>query len=228
MYTTVRQKIRQARNIFLTSHQNCPDAIGSICAVGNFLKNQNKKIYPYLSEIVPKNLQSLHGALDIRVDKPNLQLFDLFLILDAGDLKQTDLEQELSMVIKGAADQIIINIDHHKTNEYFGNINIVDKNASSTCEIIYGMLKDVNYIITDKIAQCLLTGIISDTGNFTNAATNQKSFNIAAGLIWRGANIFHIINELDEKVGLFADPFYSSFYSFVPDLGYLCGVCTAP
>jgi phosphoesterase RecJ-like protein len=162
----------------------------------SLLKNQNKKIYPYLSEPVPKNLQSLYVSQEIQNQKPDLLIFDLFLILDAGDFKQTCLEKELSFVFKEAADQIIINIDHHKTNEYFGHINIVDKNASSTCEMIYGMLKDTNYIITDKVAQCLLFGIISDTGNFTNAATNQKSLNIAADLIWSGANIFQIIQKL--------------------------------
>ena len=196
MYSLVHQKIKKAQNIFLTSHQNCPDAIGSVCALLDFLKSQNKQVYPFLSEPVPKNLQSLPNSQEIKITKPNLSLYDLFLILDAGDLKQTGLTKELSAVIKNTEDKIVINIDHHKTNEYFGHINLVDKNASSTCEMIYLMLQESDYQITTKIAESLLTGIVGDTGNFTNAATNQASFSIAADLIWQGANIFQIIQRL--------------------------------
>lgn len=64
--------------------------------------------------------------------------------------------------------------------------------------MIYGMLSESEstYHIGEHAAECLLTGITGDTGNFTNAATTEKSFAIAADLIWRGANFFQIIQRL--------------------------------
>lgn len=195
-FNIVHQRINQARNIFLTSHHNCPDAIGSICALTEFLHNRQKSVFPFLSRPVPKHLLNLPCSQEIQTEKSDLSLFDLFLILDAGDLKQTGLEVELSEIIKKTAKKAVINIDHHKTNEYFGHINIVDKKASSTCEMIYAMLKNDGCDIGEKISECLLTGIIGDTGNFTNGATNKQAFSAAADLIWRGANIFKIIERL--------------------------------
>ncbi|MFH1712839.1 MAG: DHH family phosphoesterase [Candidatus Jacksonbacteria bacterium] len=196
MYNLVHQKIQKSKNIFITSHHSCPDAIGSICALTEFLHNQQKSVFPFLSRPVPKHLLNLPCSQEIQTEKSDLSLFDLFLILDAGDLKQTGLEKELSAVIKNAANKSVINIDHHKTNEYFGHINVVDKNASSTCEMIYLMLNNNGLNINEKISECLLTGIIGDTGNFTNGATNKQAFSAAADLIWRGANIFKIIENL--------------------------------
>ena len=98
--------------------------------------------------------------------------------------------------IKQNQKSVVINIDHHITNVRFGDINIIDNSASSTCEILYHLIRERHAYITKECAYCLLTGIVGDTGNFTNAATNQESFKIAADLIWRGANIFDIIQRL--------------------------------
>ncbi|HBH46041.1 MAG: hypothetical protein A2445_05405 [Candidatus Jacksonbacteria bacterium RIFOXYC2_FULL_44_29] len=196
-YQTILQKIGGSDNIFLTSHQNCPDAIGSICALIAYLKSQNKKFYPYLAEPVPKLLMSLPESSEIKTVKPNLDVFDLCLVVDAGDLKQTHLERELQAIINNKSGKnTVINIDHHETNEHFGHLNLVDHNASSTCEIIYLLLETLDYPLSPGIAEALLTGIVGDTGNFTNAATNEQSLKIAAELVWRGANIFQIIQHL--------------------------------
>lgn len=194
-FKTVTESLQRARHIFLTAHQNCPDAIASICSVGNYLQARQKKFYPYLTEPVPKNLRDLSGAAGIQCIRPNLRLFDVLLIVDAGDLKQTGLESELR-ALSERRQTLIINIDHHKTNDAFGHINILDEHASSTCELIYRWFDSLNYEISSPIADCLLTGIIGDTGNFTNAATHRETLEIAANLIWRGANLFHVIQRL--------------------------------
>lgn len=198
MYSIILQQINRARNIFLTSHPNCPDAIGSLCALSEFLKARGKKTYSYLSDSIPNNLKDLTFSEEIKKEAPSLSLYDLFLIVDAGDLKQTGLEKELNVIIKQPEKFCVVAIDHHQTSLEFGHINIIDKKASSTCEMLYGLLqlKSNSPAITNGCADCLLTGIVSDTGNFTNAATTEKSFDIAAELIWRGANIFHSIQRL--------------------------------
>lgn len=192
MFSHALHHINSARNIFLTSHKNCPDATGSVCALIDFFHARGKRVYPFLAEPVLKNLRYLPWSDGIRTDIPELSLFDLFLIVDAGDLKQTGIAEQLIRVRRSA----IINIDHHKTNEHFGEINIVDKNASSTCELLYTLISTNNHAITPTAAECLLTGIVGDTDNFTNAATTKRSLQIASDLVFQGANIFHIIQRL--------------------------------
>ena len=198
MYSTVLQKIRSSQNVFLTSHPNCPDAIGSLCALSEFLKKRGKKTYSYLSNSIPNNFKDITFSEEIKTEAPSLSLYDLFLIVDAGDLKQTGLEKELNAIINQKEKQRVIAIDHHQTTLSFGHINIIDKNASSTCEILYDLFQSESNppAITQGCADSLLMGIVSDTGNFTNAATTEKAFNTAAELIWRGANIFHCIQRL--------------------------------
>ncbi len=196
MFRAMLQKITQSKNIFLTSHKNCPDATGSVCALIDFLNEQRKNVYPYLASPVLKNFRYIPGSGTIKTEIPELSNYDLFLILDAGDLKQTGVKEQLEEVRRLGLDQCIINIDHHKTNDYFGHINIVDKDASSTCEMLHSFFEEIGAFVSPSAAECLLTGIIGDTGNFTNAATTKKSLKIAASLISQGANIFQIIQNI--------------------------------
>lgn len=197
MYSTVLQKIHASRNIFITSHKNCPDATGSVCALVDFLRAQGKTVYPYLEEPVLKHLRYLPGSDEIQTLVPALSAFDLFFIVDADDFKQTGIPEELAKIrYSDASRYCVVNIDHHKTNENFGHVNIVDTAASSTCELLYGLLTNTDLPLTPLAAECLLTGIVGDTGNFTNAATTEKSLRIAADLVFHGANIFQIIQHI--------------------------------
>ena len=91
----------------------------------------------------------------------------------------------------------IINIDRNGANEQFGEVNLVDTTASSVAEIIYEIFASVdNGVIDERIATCLLTGIIASTRSFQNKNTTPKSFNIAAKLIAAGADQQQVINNL--------------------------------
>lgn len=91
----------------------------------------------------------------------------------------------------------VINIDRSGSNEQFGEVNLVDTTASSIAEIIYEIFTSVgDKAIDEKIATCLLTGIIASTRSFQNKNATPKSFNIAAKLIAAGADQQHVINSL--------------------------------
>lgn len=78
-----------------------------------------------------------------------------------------------------------VNIDHHISNTLFWNINIVDTNASSTCEIIWNIIKnfELEKYIDGKIATFLLTGIITDTNSFFNTNSSAESLKSASELM---------------------------------------------
>lgn len=87
----------------------------------------------------------------------------------------------------------IVNIDHHINNDKFGQINIIDITASSTCEILSGLISSE---IDENISNCLLSGIISATESFQNKHTTPKALQISANLMDKGANQQNIIRHL--------------------------------
>ena len=91
----------------------------------------------------------------------------------------------------------VINIDRSGSNEQFGEVNLVDTTASSIAEILYELFAVVGEkVIDERIATCLLTGIVASTRSFQNKSTTPKSFSIAAKLIAVGADQQQVINSL--------------------------------
>ncbi|NCU41975.1 MAG: hypothetical protein EOM19_04645 [Candidatus Moranbacteria bacterium] len=92
----------------------------------------------------------------------------------------------------------LINIDCQSNNERFAQTNIVDVTASSVSEIITGLFleKEKEKYISEKIAQCLLAGIIIGTDSFQSAKTKPKSFQYSASLIDLGADQQEIVRHL--------------------------------
>gem|GEM_PF-2861949 len=77
-----------------------------------------------------------------------------------------------------------INIDHHISNIGFGEINVVEANKPSSCQVVYKIMKDINKkSISPSIATSLLTGIMMDTQNYSIKPTDKESFEITAELI---------------------------------------------
>lgn len=91
----------------------------------------------------------------------------------------------------------IINIDTNASNEYFGEINIIDIKSTSICEILVQLFAQLsNKPLDEQTATALLSGIINSTNSFQNMKTTPKSFTLSAQLIARGANQQEIIKYL--------------------------------
>jgi phosphoesterase RecJ-like protein len=101
-----------------------------------------------------------------------------------------------------AESPFVINIDHHASNSRFGSLNLVIEDASSTAEIIFDVLKGLeglegrSDLISKEAAECLLSGIIGDTGSFRYPSTSAKTFLVAHDLMLRGARPGPLTQEL--------------------------------
>ena len=191
--TKIYEAIQKAERIMLIPHQDPDgDALGSVSAFAYLLKRMNKSFTLFCSTPVVDKVTTLPHIFKIETDHSvwGKHDFDLVIILDTGDIKRSGIGEHL----KKLNDAVIINIDHHPTNTQFGNLNLVVPQASSTSEIIYFFLKHNNLPIDKNIAVSLLTGLITDTDNFSNGATNQNSLKIASELMHRGAN-FNMIKS---------------------------------
>mgnify|MGYP001566452060 CR=1 FL=1 len=206
MHRTAKQiynKIQEAKNILLVPHISPDgDALGSLTAFMQFLRSISKPHSAFCATIIPENLKNLPHAEYINTDDTVWNNnYDLIITLDCGDMKRAGIQPRLSKLF---VKPIIINIDHHATNENFGTHNMVLPDSSSTAEVLYHFFKYNDIPIDATIATCLLAGLITDTDFFTNSSTSIKSLEITSMLIAIGGNI-KLIKEIifkNKTVGL--------------------------
>lgn len=195
--------IKNSKNIIIASHVY-PDGdnIGSSLALGIALKNIIDNVEILKVDDIPNDYLFLPG-LDLFVEPDLNKDVDLFISLDSSDLDRLGVGKEFA-----TKSNKIINIDHHITNENFGDINIVNPSASATGELIYHLLKNYNLEIDKDIATCLYVAISTDTGSFMYDNTTSETHLIAAHLIEKGIDKNSIIvnlyqNRSIERTNLF-------------------------
>jgi phosphoesterase RecJ-like protein len=187
----VIDKLKNNKSFLITAHMNLEgDALGSELAMYLILKRLGKK-----NVVICNNdpTPEIYGFLpSIKVIKHSIknEKFDVALFLDCSDSSRAGWVKDAMAKAKS-----IINIDHHISNTYFGDVNWVDPKASSACQMIYKLCEKLG-IMDKKIATCLYTGIFTDTGSFTYANTTPTTHKIIAKLIKYGVNPHHIDEEL--------------------------------
>lgn len=92
-----------------------------------------------------------------------------------------------------------LNIDHHEDNSHYGRVNCVDGKSSSTCELLYRILKAGGWTLNINIAQALYTGIFTDSGSFTFSNTGPTTHTVAAELITLGAEPGHMTDLITQN-----------------------------
>ena len=97
-------------------------------------------------------------------------------------------------------DNFVINIDHHHDNTLFGDVNLVDVDASCTAEIVYELAVALDAEITPEMASALYVGLVTDTGKFMYENTNAHTHRIAAELIDAGVDVDDTYRRLYEHV----------------------------
>lgn len=189
------QKIEESKNIIISSHINPDgDCIGSGIGLYWALKKKypNKNIRYIIEDRVPYNYKFLEGTQNIEIfeelkDEPKA---DVFIIVDSANFKRIGRVAELKK------DAFLVNIDHHISNDLYGDINIV-KNTSSASEVVYGVITEIlNIELDSKIGEALYTGIITDSGNFQYENTTENTFKVAGKILNIGIDRNKIINNV--------------------------------
>lgn len=179
--------ILTARKIALIIHKNPDgDAVGSLLAFTQVLEKIGKVVAPVCADPVPENFKFLPGCSKILPDFTVTE-FDLVIILDCGDLKQTGFAQTKPEISDGS--RCLVKIDHHAAGGEFGNLKLVYPDRAATSEILFEIFEFLKVPLTLPIATCLLTGLCTDTGSFRHTNTTSKNLRIAAKLLSLGANL---------------------------------------
>lgn len=180
------ESINQSNTIALFSHINCDaDAIGSIMALYNYCKELKKQIYVFLQEPISENYNFL--GINKVANKKFLSCYDLAVGLDCPNVERFGIYQNEFKKAK-----LTFSIDHHLGHESFADVNIVNENKSSTCEILLDIFTKQNVAISKTMATCLYSGIAADTGRFRHNNTKFDTFYSAGDLVKLGADLEQI------------------------------------
>lgn len=195
-FDEISKVVQKNHNFLITSHINLDgDAIGSELALYFILKKLNKKAIILNQNRLPKIYDFLPGSDKVNYLNNNRikpKSIDVGIVLDCSNIKRIGRTYEIFKDIK-----TIINIDHHKSNENYGNLNYLDCSVSSVGEIIYELITfiDIN-LLDEKISTCLFTAIMTDTGSFRYSNVSSKTFGVASHLTSSGIKSHLIANNI--------------------------------
>jgi phosphoesterase RecJ-like protein len=182
----------QARTVLLTTHVNPDgDAVGSLLGLGLALKSEGLNITMFLDDSIPHFLRFLPGS-DLLVQHLNgVGSFDVGVVLDCGSLDRVGKQASR---IGGL--RTVVNIDHHESNQRFGDLSLVRPESSSTAEIIYQVFQEMDHSISRDEAINLYTGILTDTGSFCYGNINQGALMVAAELVGAGVDPLSVASSV--------------------------------
>lgn len=184
MLNSIIDMINRYKSFLISSHVRLDgDALGSELALYHMLVNMGKKVVIYNQDETPGNYCFLPGNDKIVHKLPALENYDVVFILDCSELDR--IGDEASRIGKM---ERVISIDHHISNGNFGKIVFAEPQASSTAELLYRLMTEMNIDITKDIATNLYAAILTDTGGFCYGNTRKDTLAAAGVLVERGAD----------------------------------------
>ena len=186
-FAQIGDAIRASQRIVILSHARPDgDAIGSQVALGLALEAAGKSVILLNEDGTPESLRFLPGS-------------DRVVVPGAGETVAADLVIALDTAnrIRLGANSIeatagispVINIDHHKSNELYGDLNFVDPESPASGQIVFELLSDQGLPINADIVANLFVAISTDTGSFRYPATTARTYEIVARLVEAGADV---------------------------------------
>jgi phosphoesterase RecJ-like protein len=185
-------------NFLIMAHVNPEgDSIGSQIAIHHILKKWGKKAVMVDHDEVPENLKFLKGAGLISREVPEGFRPETLVVLDCPVKERTGNIPGLD-----ADKKFVINIDHHVSNEFFGDVNWVEPNVSSVGEMVFHLAKKKQVVIDKELAEAIYTAIVTDTGMFNYTNTSKATHEVAGELIEAGLDPKDLHGEIFESKDL--------------------------
>lgn len=190
--------LRKADTVAVCCHVSPDgDALGSMLGVGLFLERLGKKVWmswgsPTIS--VPPQYSFLPQLDQVVVFDSIPDDVDVFVAIDCGDRQRLDL-----LIPKFESAKLRLNIDHHVSNDRFGDVNLVDPDRASSAELAYELIVKMEGQPTSSEATCLYTGMVTDTGRFQYRNTTPQTLRTAALLREAGVDHEMIAEEVYES-----------------------------
>jgi phosphoesterase RecJ-like protein len=182
----VADALRSARRITAICHEN-PDADTIGAAVASALIGQKLGAQTEIVSIdrPAPMFDFLQGIADVH-PRPTLEP-DLAVVCDAATLARVGRIAVDEAEWLGRAR--LLNVDHHVSSDYFGDLNLVDPRAAATCQVLAQLVPELGIDLDPPLATALLTGIVRDSQGFADPSTSPETLRLAAQLVEAGASL---------------------------------------
>ena len=191
-FPTFKKLLKNTQNIAIVTHWSPDgDAIGSSLALYHFLLKLGKKVhvivpnaYPDFLQWMPGNKQVLNFQSQESKCTKVVNSADLIFTLDFNSYKR--LEKLGAVLEKTDVPKVLI--DHHQQPDTYAKYYFHDVTACSTCELIFDFIVGLGSknLIDKKIASCIYTGIMTDTGSFRYPSVTSRTHLIISELLKTG------------------------------------------
>ncbi len=164
-------------NILILSHRSPDgDTLGSASALSRALSALGKSVQFRCADEIPEKFAYMFSGIPFGDFEP-----DRIVSVDVAD-------KALLGTLEPLGEKVDLAIDHHATHRFFAKETWVDGKAAAACQLIAKLIPALGVEITPEIADCLYTGISTDTGCFKYPNATPETYRIAADLIERGAH----------------------------------------
>ncbi len=188
----VVDELRRRSAFVMVSHVKPDgDTLGAGLALGLALKRLGKRVHYFGQDAVPRNLRFLPDANLVSRELPaDLPDDTLYVFCDMSDWRRA------GELLPPVDRENMLDIDHHLGNKLFGKLNFVLENESSTGSVVMHLLRRLRVAIDPRIATCVLTTILTDTGGFMHSNTTSQTLELSAELMRLGADKEEITEEV--------------------------------
>lgn len=189
MKSKINNLINDSNSILLLTHVDPDgDAVGSVLAFYHYLTSINKNVDMVILNI-PKIFDFLPSINKV-VDTTEKE-YDLGIVLDCATRDRIGQNEDL---FSRCRDTIVV--DHHISNTEYGNLNYVDGNISSCCQVVYYLFKEWNISFNEDICKSIITGVLTDTNGFGNDSVDSDTFKLASEIKNYGVNIHDVYQKI--------------------------------
>jgi phosphoesterase RecJ-like protein len=179
------KKLKSEKDVGIITHVRPDgDAIGSALGLSLALTSLGIKNAVYCDDVIPKKFSYLNGFENI---KNTISNHDAYIAVDCADQMRLGSFEEIFIKAKST-----YNLDHHATNDRYAKLNYVVDTASN-CENVYALAVELGAKIDKDTANCLMTGLVTDTGNFRHKNVTDETLKTASELLKCGADLNGIV-----------------------------------
>ena len=183
---------KHQRFVILSHIRPDGDAIGSTIALGSTLEAMGKNVTYINEDGVPESLAFLPGS--DKVMKPTDEVLDIEVAIAVDCANKPRLGENALKMATNA--KLWINIDHHKSNPGYGDLNYIDAESPATGQILYQMMIEQGLTLTDEARDSIYVAVSTDTGSFQYSGTTAATYEMAADLVKRGLDTGKINEQI--------------------------------
>lgn len=195
-FSEVEEVLRKHQRFVVIAHMRPDgDAIGSTIAMGEALKQLGKDVILLNEDGVPVNLRFMKGSEEVKRTPDHVIDADVLISLDNGSWRRLG-----DRSIKAVSDiPFCLNIDHHETNDCYGNMCCIMPEESSTGGLLYHLFKSMNVPLNPTMRDAIYVAVSTDTGSFQYERTTPEVMEMGADLIRMGTNVHEINRKLYQE-----------------------------